>query len=327
MVGGMTGFKDGSHVVAVTGAAGYIGTRLLHLLESQDSISKIVSIDQKIPSGKFQKVETYRMDINQKLDQIFKIHEVDVVVHLAFIVDPVHDEDLMYRVNVGGTRNVFEACEKTGVKRILMASSGTAYGAHAANPQFLKEEDPLRGNEDYPYARDKVLMERLCSEYQSKHPECDVIVFRPCIVMGPHVKNFIARYMQKRVVFSVRGYDPQMQFVHEDDIAEIFYHFVLQGRRGAYNAAPDGVVRLSLAAQKFRRRLLGLPPAVIYPLTEAAWRIRCKSLTEAPAGLLDFIRYPWLIENSKLKKEIGFSYHYTTEQALDAFVRTLNLKG
>ena len=118
-----------SHVVAVTGAAGYIGTRLLQFLESDPSVSKIVSIDQNIPSGHFRKLEAYRVDINQKLDQIFKINDVTVVVHLVFIVDPIHDEEKMYRINVEGTRNVFEASEKSGVKRILMASSGTAYGA------------------------------------------------------------------------------------------------------------------------------------------------------------------------------------------------------
>lgn len=312
-----------SRVVAITGAAGYIGTRLLQFLEADPSISKIVSIDQNIPPGNFRKLEAYRVDINQRLDQIFKINEVNVVVHLVFIVDPIHDEEKMYRVNVDGTKNVFEACEKADVRRILMASSATAYGAHATNPRYLKEADPLRGNPNYQYARDKVLMERLCEEYQNRHPECDVIVFRPAIVMGPHVKNFIARYMQKRVVFSVRGFDPEMQFVHEDDIAEIFYQFVLRGGRGVYNVAPEGIIRLSEAAQKFKRHLLGLPPSVIYSLTEIAWQIRCKSLTEAPSGLLDFIRYPWLVENSKLKKEIGFNYRYTTEQALDAFVQTL----
>jgi len=309
-----------SKVVAITGAAGYLGTRLLHQLEKDERVSKIISIDLQKPKGAFSKVEPYVLDINAPLDQILKIHQVDVLIHLVFLVDPIHDAERMYRINVGGTENVLEACERAGVRRILMASSGTAYGAHADNPEFLKESDPLRGNPDYQYARDKVLMEERLWAYQQKHPECEMIIFRPAVIMGPHVNNFISRYMIKKWVFGVEGCDPYMQFVHEDDIAEIFYQFIHQGQPGAYNVAPEGRLKFSEVAQHFRRKVMNLPPSLIYPITEIAWRTHLKCITEAPGSLLQFLSYPWVLDNSKLKREIGYQYHYTTAQALDAYI-------
>ncbi len=312
-----------SNVVAITGISGYLGTRLVHLLEKDPAIQKVVGIDLKPPQGTFSKLEFYRQDINVPLDQILKINDVTVMIHLVFLVDPIHDSRLMEKINVGGTRNVLSACEKAGVCRILMASSGTAYGAHADNPEFLKEKDTLRGNKDYQYARDKVLMEEVCEAYQKKHSESDIIIFRPAVIMGPHVNNFISRYMLKPLVFGIRGYDPYMQFVHEDDIADIFYRFIRQGRGGAYNVAPDDRLKFSEVAKRFGRNLVYLPSSVIYPLTDFAWHGRMSFLTEAPSSLLNFIRYPWVLNNEKLKSEIGFTYRYSTEQALMDYIKTL----
>lgn len=309
--------------VAITGVSGYLGTRLLSLLEKDPLISKIIGIDLKPPKGSFSKLSFYGLDINAPLDQIFKIHHVNVVIHLVFIVDPIHDSQWMYRINVDGTKNVLNACHAAGVRRILMASSATAYGAHADNPEYLNERDPLRGNRDFQYAHDKVLMEEHCRLYQEKHPEYDVIIFRPAVIMGPHVNNFISRYMLKSLVFGIRGDDPFMQFVHEDDIAQIFYRFMKEGKRGEYNVGAQGRLRFSEVAKRFQRRPIYLPPSLIYPLTQLAWVSRFTFLTEAPSSLLNFIRYPWVVDNTKLIKEIGFSYRYTTQDALNTYLSTL----
>lgn len=311
--------------VAITGVSGYLGTRLAGLLEKDEGISKIIGIDIRPPTASFSKLEFYALDINDPLDQILKLHEVDVLIHLVFMVDPIHDSKRMHRINVEGTKNVLNASEAAGVKRILMASSATAYGAHPDNPECFTEEDPLRGNLDYPYAHDKVLMEKLCHDYQQKHSECDMIIFRPAVIMGPHVNNFISRYMLKPIVFGIKGFDPLMQFVHEDDIAQIFYRFVREGGRGIYNIGADTPLKLSEIAKHFKRRLVNLPPFLVYPLTEAAWMFRLTPLAEAPSALLNFIRYPWVVDNRRLRREIGYQYQYSTAQALDAFIKTLGL--
>ena len=313
-----------SKVVAITGVSGYLGGRLLKRLEQDPSVSKVIGIDVRQPLGKFSKLLFYKLDINAPLDQILKIHDASVMIHLVFIVDPMHNEALMYRINIEGTRNVLEACEKAGVRRILMASSATAYGAHSDNSDFLKESDRLRGNADFQYSRDKVLMEGLCNDYQKRHPECEIILFRPAIIMGPHVNNFISRYMIKTFVFGVWGDDPYMQFVHEDDIAEIFYRFIASGKPGAYNIGAHGKLRFSEIARQFRRRVIWLPKWLIYPVTALAWRLRLRFLSEAPASLLNFLRHPWVVDPSKGEKELGFVYRYTTEDAIGGYIKALS---
>ena len=139
--------------LCITGAAGYIGSRILEQVDRDADIKKVLSIDRALPKVASSKLTAVTRDINDSLDDLFASQSIDAVIHLVFLVNPIHDTDLMYRINVTGTENVLRACHKKGVKRILVVSSSTAYGAHSDNLAVMKEDAPLRGNDAYQYAQ------------------------------------------------------------------------------------------------------------------------------------------------------------------------------
>jgi UDP-glucose 4-epimerase len=143
-------------VVAVTGCSGYIGSRLLRFLEDDDRVSKVIGVDVKPTALAGPRLEFHRMDVRDRaLSALFREKAVDKVVHLAFVVDSLHDVALMHDIDVEGTRNTLAATEACGAGHLVVASSTSAFGAFGDNPVWLTEEHPPRRQPNFWYASDK----------------------------------------------------------------------------------------------------------------------------------------------------------------------------
>jgi len=307
----MTQRGDGAGVVAVTGVAGYFGNRLLSLLDEDPSVDRVVGIDLVEPESPSPKLEFHRMDIRDA--RVSKaLPGVDTLVHLAFVVDPIRDEARMRQINVEGTRNVLEAAGATGVAKLVYTSSATVYGAHPDNELPLVESSPLRANPDYSYAWHKLETERMIEAFSEDHPEVLVTVLRPAIAFGPNVQNFMSRMLEAPRVTTVKGYEPPMQFVHEEDVASALHFAVVNELSGVYNVAPDGWLTAEELVELSHKKRVELPEAVAFSLAERLWRA---GLTEAPPGELNFVMHPWVVDNAKLKAA-GWRPAYTNEDAL-----------
>src|ERR687896_1542542 len=154
----------------ITGGAGYIGSRLVDPLASREETGKIVICDLAPPAAYRPKTEFERGDVRDRdaVRSLLERSRADALVHLAFILNPSHDEHFMYDVDVNGTHNVLEAAAAAGTQQALVASSSTAYGAFPDNPVKLTEEDPVRGVSSFPYARDKTESDRLCQLWAAR---------------------------------------------------------------------------------------------------------------------------------------------------------------
>src|SRR5439155_10514770 len=226
-------------VIAVTGVAGYLGRRVIELLESDDAVQRVIGIDSEEPIAGSPKLEFHLLDVRDaRLGKIFV--GVDIVVHLAFQHDPIRDEARMRSVNVEGTANVLEAAAATGVRKIVYPSSATVYGAHPDNDFPLTETSPLRANTDFAFAAHKLETERLLDIFRSDHTDIVVTVFRSAIVFGPSVENFVSRLMEAPRITTVRGYEPPLQLVHEDDVSTAIGLAVSNDLDGVYNLSADG---------------------------------------------------------------------------------------
>lgn len=309
---------DGFRRIAVTGASGYIGSKLLQRLQREPSVEHVLAMDVRSPAEALSaRVEFLRHDVTSPLGDVLARHGIEAVAHLAFVLRPGHGRAAIRRVNVDGAANVLDACARASVRHILYLSSTTVYGAHPDNPDLLTEEAPMRPVKGFQYAEDKVKVERLLAAFWKEHPAVTIAVLRACPVMGPQTDNFISRAFTRPVLVGIAGCDPPMQFVHEDDLLDILLRCLLRPVSGTYNVAGDGAIRWSEMAALLGRRVVRLPAPLLYWLTEATWRLRLQS--DSPSCGLDFIRYPWVASTERLKRELSVSFRYTSRQVWEAF--------
>ncbi|MBK9055427.1 MAG: NAD-dependent epimerase/dehydratase family protein [Chloroflexi bacterium] len=184
-------------IVAVTGASGYVGQRVVAQLAAAPHIERILALDIRPATFTSDKVTFIRHDVAQPMTELFEQQGVDAAAHFAFVLNPTHDRVRERQVNVGGTENFLQACHAVQAQVVLVTSSATAYGAWPDNPPLLKETMPLRGKPGFAYVQDKVQQDLLTQQYAQGHPQSRVIITRMSVVMGPHVDNYISRYFLK----------------------------------------------------------------------------------------------------------------------------------
>jgi UDP-glucose 4-epimerase len=246
---------------------------------------------------------------------------VDSAVHLVFVLKPTHQLSRARQIDIDGTLNFLHACHQAQVKHIVYPSSHTVYGAHPDNPAPLAEDSPLRPLADFQYSRDKAEVERILQDFASSHPDVKLAVLRSCPVVGPNAADSVTALMFKPpVMLTVAGYDPPMQFVHEDDLIELFLTVLAQKKAGIFNVAGDGEIRYREVAGLSGKRRLALPEKPLRLLMGLSWALRLQS--ESPASGLEFIKYPPIISTEKLKRELGFRFGRSSREALLSFLAT-----
>ncbi|MDY6794905.1 MAG: NAD-dependent epimerase/dehydratase family protein [Actinomycetota bacterium] len=310
-------------VVAVTGCSGYIGSRLLDFIESSDKFSRIIGVDVKPPRQSISKLDFHHMDVRDPaITNLFTLNDVKTVVHLAFVVDPLHDDTLMHDIDVNGTRNVLSTTAACGAGHLVIASSSTAFGVFPDNPEWLDENDHIRCMRTYTYASDKYENEINCRFFKEDNPRVKIAVVRPCIVYGPNVDNYISRFVLKLpFVPGVGGARPDMQFVHEDDAAEVFMKVLEKEAEGNFHAVGEGVINIAEFAAMAGKRVIDIPPGILYPAVDIAWRLHAP-LVEAPAAMLDFIRYRWTISGEITREALGLGPRWTSKEVVRLMLET-----
>jgi UDP-glucose 4-epimerase len=309
----------------ITGGSGYIGGMLIEQLAARDETELIVDVDLRPPPGATPKVEFVRVDVRDRgtMRDLLARHEIDALVHLAFIFEPIHDELLTYDVNLNGTVATLRAAAEAGTSQVLFPSSAVAYGAWPDNPVPITEEQPPRGVPDFPYARDKADADRACQLWAAQHPDRVMTIVRPCPVLGPNLSNFIVRgFLKPALPFLPLpdGHDPELQLVHEDDVVAALIG-LLDGRAaGAFNLTGDGTITISEAAAVLGMRTRSIPMGRLKRLTAVSWRLHLPR-TYAPAGYIDFLRYPWILSTEKLKSATGWDPRYDTRQTFEVTLR------
>lgn len=306
----------------ITGGSGYLGSRLVEKLAEQDETERIVLTDIRPPRATHPKTEYRELDIRSpEMTSLLEAEKPDALVHLAFILNPIHDEALMYDIDVNGTQNALEAAERAGVSQVLVASSATAYGAWPDNPVPIPEEQPVRGTPEFPYARDKAEIDRMTQLWAAQHPDRVVTIVRPAMVYGPAVDNYLVRTWERFPFFPLlNGDNPPVQFVHEDDVVDALTGLIDQRKPGAFNIGGDGALTWGACAEMVGLRARPVRAKTMRTVMKALWAVRFPRV-ETPPGNADFIRYPWVIANEKLKREIGWQPKYDSREAFETAIK------
>lgn len=306
--------------VLVTGAAGYIGEKMVKALCKKGWVDGVVGTDIREPSYRHPKYTFETRDIRHSMDDIFQNRKINAVVHAAYVLPPIHDKGLMEDINKGGTKNILAASARAGVKQILYTSSTTAYGFHPDNDDPLTEESPLRGNDDLTYAKNKREIEGVFKEFEAAHPEIAVSIVRPCFVVGPGFKNPMAEHLRKKLVMMPANTRP-WQFVHEDDLIHVMVLLLEKKQSGAYNVTGDGTITFSEMVKMLGNVRIPVPWPVIYPLNNLAWHLRLSFITKFPSPAMRMMVHPWIASSEKLKRVTGYHFKYDSRRAFLDFVR------
>ena len=304
--------------VLVTGSSGYLGSQVLARLAHRPDIAAI-GLDLRAPAHRLAGVRYEVADIrSSEVDAIVARYQPDVVVHLASIVTPGKNSsrDFEYSVDVGGGRNLLEACVRHQVRRIIVSSSGAAYGYHADNPAWLKEGDAVRGNQSFAYSWHKRLVEEMLAEYRQQQPQLEQIILRIGTILGTTVNNQITDLFKKPRLIAIRGSDSPFVFIHDQDVVGAILHGIDSPVTGIFNVAGDGKLTIHEIAKRLGKVCVALPAGL---LRAALWQLKMFHLTQYGPEQLDFLRYRPVLLNRRLKEEFGYIPKLSSAEVFDLY--------
>jgi UDP-glucose 4-epimerase len=314
--------------VLVTGGDGFLGRGVLAALVGK-SLDVIVALDvrdvpaeRQLPGVAYRQQDVRDAGIGDTLAQ----YAIDTVVHLASIVTPGKDSNRAFEhsVDVGGTRNVLEACVARGVRHIVVSSSGAAYGYHADNPAWMTESQPLRGNPVFAYADHKRQVEEMLADYRAAHPALAQTVLRIGTILGERVDNQITALFEKKRLIAIRGSASPFVFVWDEDVTGAIAHALGGAPAGCYNLAGDGALAIHEIASRLRKRATDWPAGVL----KAALAVgSALGVSRYGPEQLDFLRYRPVLLNTALKERFGYVPRKTSSEAFDAFVAARARQG
>lgn len=315
--------------VVVVGATGNIGSSLVDALRTEPGVSSIVGVARRLPERPLPDVELRAADIvRDELEPIFR--DADVVVHLAWAIQPSHDREALDRINVTGSRRVFRAAADAGVRALVYGSS---VGAYSPGPKdrAVDESWATEGVRSSFYGRHKAEAERLLDAFERERPETRVVRIRPGLVfkaeaaaeirrlfLGPLVPTPLLRRDLIRVVPSIPGL--RFQAVHSLDVADAYRRAIVGDAAGPFNVAADPVLDPDVLARHFGAVKLPAPAGVVRALADATWRLR---LQPTPAGWVDLaLRVP-VMDCTRARDRLGWVPRRTSLEALDDLLEGL----
>ncbi|NLG72067.1 MAG: SDR family oxidoreductase [Chloroflexi bacterium] len=309
---------EDQEVILVTGVAGYWGRKVAARLIELDGNRHVIGLDVEAPDPEVKDLDFIQADIrNPLLVDLLRAERVSTVCHLVF-VDSVRPGEATFDINVMGTIKVIGACAEAGVRKVVLKSSTAVYGACPANPAFLTEQHPLRGSRSYGYTRDMVEIESFCNGFRRQYPQLIQTILRFSSIVGPNVDTPMTRFLRESWTPILLGFDPMMQIIHEQDVVDALVHAVFNDVPGVFNvAALDAMPLTRIMA------LAGKLPVPVFHLF-AYWGAAALGssglrLTRYVPIELDYIRYPWVADLTRMQEEMGFMPRYTAEETLREF--------
>ncbi len=315
------------HRVLLTGLSTFWGARLAQALERDPGVDVIVGVDTNEPKVKLERTEFVRADQNYSiLARIVRATQVDTVLHTFLIVDSTRMSGrALHEINVIGTMNLLAAAgaPDSSVRHLVVKSSALVYGSSHQNPTWFREEMTRVAPATTRVERSLIEVEGYLRNFAEDNPHIGVTLLRFANVLGTDIVTPISKALAMPVTPHIFGFDPQLQFVEEDDVIRSIEHVLHNGLSGVYNVAGDGRLPWSEVASIANRRLVPLPP--VFTALAAAPLARL-GIVDLPPEVLDLLRYGRGVDNRRLKRA-GFEYRYTTAGAIESFVRAQRLRA
>jgi UDP-glucose 4-epimerase len=308
--------------IAITGTASYLGGRLLRRLVESRGRETVVAVDITTPPTTLHGVRYRMVDLtlpgaDRRLVDVFEEEHVETVVHAAFFTSPRRDAAYSHELESIGTMHVAAAAAAGGVRHLVLRSFTAVYGARGQNPNFLNEDHRPDAHARLAWVRDKVEAEEHAFSFAHRYPSLGVTVLRFATLLGPGCHTFYTRLFSKRVVPVLLGYDPLVQLLHPDDAIDAAEKALVRGPSGVVNVVPRGTMSLLTMLHLADKLTVAVPHVAAYPLADMWWGT---GLGEAPGGFIDYVRYLFVADGEKARRELGFDARHSTRDALVSFL-------
>lgn len=309
--------------VVVTGASGNVGTSVLEALADEPEVKEVVGLARRVPETSFPKVEWVGADVTaDELTPIFS--GADAVVHLAWAIQPSRDEAVTERINVEGSRRVFDAVARAGVGTLVHASS---VGAYSPGPKQRRVDEswPVEGIPTSFYSRHKAAVETMLDAFERREPEVRVVRLRPGLIFkseaaseirrlfaGPFLPGFL---VQKRLIPVVPRV-PRLRFqaVHSRDVGDAYRRALVRDVHGAFNVAAEPEIGVEQLCELFGARSVPLPAAALRGAASLSWKLR---LQPSSPGWIDLALGVPAMDTSRAREQLGWEPATSSLEALD----------
>jgi UDP-glucose 4-epimerase len=307
--------------IVVTGIAGRMGqlvVKRLHRLGTH----QVVGIDRRPRPNLPKDIQYLQVDIrSRRARDVFRSGEVDTFIHLGLMHDPRKSQPELHTWNVVGTMRLLENCSDFNVRKVIFLSSANVYGPRADNPQFFTEEAPLLASQDFPAIRDLIEADMQATSFfwRSRGREIETVVLRPVHILG-QVRNAASNYLRLKRIPVLMGFDPMIQVIHEEDVADAIVLALKPGVHGILNLTGPGEVPLSVLIKELGKPTIHLPATLFGQAIKALWRFR---LTSFPMPEMSHIKYTCMVDGSRAMERLGFLPRHSIKES----VRAVLLKG
>ncbi|MCB5183022.1 NAD-dependent epimerase/dehydratase family protein [Streptomyces antimicrobicus] len=314
-------------VVLVTGAARQLGGRFVRRVQRDPDVERVIAVDAVTPPHRLGAAEFVRTDIRQSaIARVLAEHAVDTVVHLAVTGGgPVGARSAVKETNVIGTMQLLGACQKSpSVRRLVVKSSTSVYGGAPKDPAVFTETSQPKALPSTGFAKDAVEVEGYVRGFARRRPDVAVCVLRFANILGPFADSALAEYFSMPVMPTVLGYDPRLQFVHEDDVLDVLQLAAGEPRRGTlnsgtFNIAGDGVLLLSQCSRRLGRPTV---PLLMPAVTWVGSALRTVGVTDFSPEQIRLLTHGRVVETTQMREVLGFEPMYTTAETFADFARS-----
>lgn len=309
--------------VVVTGASGNVGTSVLEALGREPQVKEIVGIARRVPEVAMPKVEWVGADVLEApLASLFD--GADAVVHLAWAIQPSRDEAVTERINVLGSKLVFDAVAAAEVPALVYASSVGAYSPGPKERQ-VDESWPVEGIPTSFYSRHKAAVEELLDSFEARAPQTRVVRLRPGLIFkaeaaseirrlfaGPFLPGFLVRKQLVPLIPRV----PRLRFqaVHSRDVGEAYRQAVVRDVHGAFNLAAEPEIGVDELCELFGASSFPLPAGALRAAAAASWKLR---LQPSSPGWIDLALGVPMMDTSRAREELGWEPSVSSLEALE----------
>jgi UDP-glucose 4-epimerase len=315
-------------VVLVTGVSRYLGGRFAKLLSADPEVDQVIGVDVIPPGHDIGDTGFVRADIrNPVIGRIIEHAGVDTVVHMSVIATPLGagGRVSMKEINVIGTMQLLAACQRSpSLHRLVVKSTSAVYGSSPRDPAMFSEDLVGKVPPRSGWGKDSVEVEGYVRGFSRRRPDVDVVTLRLANLVGPGIRTPMTDYFALPVVPTVLGFDPRLQFLHEDDGLEALRLATLRNVSGVVNVAGDGVISLGQAARFAGRPTLPVPP-MLGGAVGALYRRT--GLTDFSREQIRYLSFGRGLDTTRMRKVLGLNPRYSTREAFLDFVHSRQLHG